>query len=270
MSTPKPLDRIGQRFPLFMAAAMALVALTALGGRTRAQGHPHPAERVPASAPARVASHAALHMVMTPRVPATAADSARAAGVARALRAALAPYADTAAAVRAGYVMFAPQLKQQRVYHFTSGWRAVQEGFRFDPARPTSLLYTKGSDGTFTLVGAMYTAPKRFTAEQLDARIPLGIARWHRHVNWCVPKRGASERWLERRDGMPVFGPESPIATADECNAVRGTFHANVFGWMVHANVLAGDDPGSIWGDEHAGHDMHDGLQAESPRIPRR
>lgn len=214
----------------------------------------------PARAQHEMADVSRLHMEMTPKRAATPSDSARAAEVAKALRAALLPFADTSAAVRAGYRMFAPQLKQQKVYHFTSNWRALQEAFRFDPAKPTSLLYRKEGDGHFVLVGAMYTAPRRFGVDKLDARVPLSVAQWHRHVNWCMPKRGETQRWMERKDGRPVFGPESPIATREACDAVGGNFREGVFGWMVHANVMAGDVPAAIWGDEHAGHDMHEGM----------
>jgi hypothetical protein len=133
----------------------------------------------------------------------------------------------------------------------------VQEAFRFNPARPTSLLYRKAPDGKLVLIGAMYTAPKRFGIDKLDARVPLSIARWHKHVNWCVPRRGATQRWLERQNGEPVFGPESPIATKEACDAVGGTFRESMFGWMLHANVFEGDDPATIWGDDHAKHDAH-------------
>jgi hypothetical protein len=156
--------------------------------------------------------------------------------------------------------MFAPQIKNQRVYHFTRGWNAVQEAFRFDPAKPTSLLYAKGADGALHLVGGMYTAPKRWGADKLDERIPLSVAHWHKHVNWCVPPRGQRARWLERANGAPVFGPASPIATKAACDAVGGTFYADPLGWMVHANVMTSSDPAVIWGDDHAGHDMHDGM----------
>ena len=213
------------------------------------------------TAPRGTPDNAHLHMEMTPLRRATAADSARAASVATTLRSSLTPFADTTAAVAAGYRMFAPELKEQKVYHFTRKWNAVQSVVRFDAAKPTSLLYRKSADGRFVLVGAMYTAPKQFGVDQLDARVPTSIARWHKHVNWCLPPRGARERWLERRDGQPVFGPESSIATKEACDAAGGTFHESVFGWMVHANVMAGDDPAVIWGDEHAGHDMQDGMK---------
>lgn len=205
--------------------------------------------------------NANLHLEMSPRLPVSPADSARAAHLTATIRAALTKYRDTTAAVADGYHMFLPGVKEQKVYHFTNNWRAVQEVFRFEPTRPTSLLYRKTADGRFVLVGAMYTAPKRFGLDKLDARVPLSVARWHKHVNWCVPRRGDTERWLERRDGAPLFGPESPIATKEACDLVGGRFHDTVFGWMLHAYVFEGDDPAVIWGDEHAGHDMHAGMR---------
>jgi len=234
------------------AIVLALVSVPLLGAAQVTAGDVDPAS---------------LHMVMTPVRPASAADVARADSITYALRGAIAKYRDTTAAVADGYKMFAPQIRQQKVYHFTNGWLSVQAAFRFDPKKPTSLLYKKDANGDFVLIGAMYTAPKRFTAEQLDSRVPLSVARWHKHVNWCIPPRGEIARWLERRDGHPVFGPESPIATKADCDAVRGVFHQSIFGWMVHANVFAGDDPKSIWGDEHAGHDMHEGMKMDGSGV---
>lgn len=97
----------------------------------------------------------------------------------------------------------------------------------------------------------MYAAPRRMRTGKLDGRVPLSIARWHKHVNWCLPPKGKSERWLEKKDGLPVFGPESPIATRSECEAVGGQFHANLFGWMIHANVFLGEDLGTVFGHDH-------------------
>lgn len=122
---------------------------------------------------------------------------------------------------------------------------------RFDPDRPTSLLYRPGADGKLELIGAMYTAPKRMGTDKLDERVPLSIARWHKHVNWCVPPLGKQERWLERRNAQPVFGPESPIARRRACRAVGGRFLANPMGWMIHANVFLGEDLATIWGHDH-------------------
>jgi hypothetical protein len=244
------------------AIAIALLFMLAVIGRAfvlRAQNHDH----APGMPMSHSAANADLHMEMSPLREATHADSATAASIAILLRAALAPYHDTTAAVKDGYVMFMPQVKEQKVYHFTNNWRAVQEAFRWDPTKPTSLLYKKAPDGQFILIGAMYTAPKRFGADKLDLRVPTSIARWHKHVNWCLPKKGAPDRWYERRDGQPVFGPESPIATKSACDGVDGVFHESIFGWMLHANVFVGDDPATIWGDEHAGQNMHAGMKMD-------
>ena len=193
------------------------------------------------------------YMQLTPERPVSASDSARAARVADELRRAIGKYRDVRVAEADGYRIFAPGMRQE-VYHFTSTWRSIRESFRFDPAQPSSLLYRKTPEGTFELVGAMYHAPKRLSLEQLDARVPISVARWHAHTNFCVPKRRDRERWLETKDGKPVFGPPGGIATREQCDAVDGKFHEQVFGWMVHAMVFARDDQAAIWGGEHSGH----------------
>jgi hypothetical protein len=254
----RPILNAARRSTVRRAVVLSIVALPALGALTRGVAR---AQSAGAADAAGAADNAALHLEMTPVRAPGPGDSARAAAVAAELRRAILEYRDTTAAVADGFRMFAPQIRNQKVYHFTRGLNAVQEAFRFDPAKPTSLLYTKGADGTLVLVGAMYTAPKRFGTDKLDERIPLSIARWHKHVNWCVPPRGKLERWLERANGQPVFGPESPIATREACDAVGGVFHESPLGWMVHANVMTSTDPAAIWGDEHAGHDMQAGMK---------
>ena len=195
-----------------------------------------------------------LHMEMTPMRPATHEDTARAFAVVSELRKAIEKYQDVSVAEADGFKMFLPNVKNQRVFHFTSSRNAFKEAFRFNPEEPTSLLYRRGPDGKMVLIGAMYTMPKRASLDQLDARIPLGIAQWHKHVNWCIPKRGDNARWMERRDGRPVFGPESVIATRAACDAVGGNFYPSPFGWMIHANVFSGETLGAIFGDEHMEH----------------
>lgn len=187
------------------------------------------------------------HLRLSPTRTPTAADSAKAAAIVADARVALAKYTDVRVAEREGYRMFAPGVKNQNVYHFTKLGAAIRERFRFDPAQPTSLLYKPNPDGSLRLVGAMYTAPKDATPDELNARIPLGIARWHLHTNMCVPRLGDRERWREIDHGLPVFGPASPIATRDACDAVDGRFLPVVFNWMVHANVYE-DEP---WAHSH-------------------
>jgi hypothetical protein len=195
--------------------------------------------------------HVIKNMELTPTRKATRDDSLRATRVAADLKRAIAKYQDTAVAVADGYKMFLPNLKNQKVYHFTNYGRAFKEAFRFNVEEPTSLLYKRGDNGTLTLVGAMYTVPQRASIDRLNDRVPLSIARWHKHVNWCLPKKGDEARWLETKNGRPQFGPESPVATKAACDAVGGEFHDNLFGWMLHANVYEGTDLGTIFGDDH-------------------
>jgi hypothetical protein len=191
------------------------------------------------------------HMELTPPRTATRDDSVRATKIAAELKQALAKYQDPAAAGADGYRMFLPNVKAQHVYHFTNNGRALLSTFHFDPTKPTSILYKRGTDGKLHLMGAMYTLGKNASLDRLNSRVPLGIARWHKHVNWCLPKKGDQARWSEQKNGAPVFGPESPIATKAECDAVHGDFHPSVFGWMLHANVYEGADLASIFADDH-------------------
>ncbi len=119
----------------------------------------------------------AKHMAYSSPRPLTAADSVRSAIVVNELRQAIAKYQDVKVAEADGYKMFAPQIKNQPQYHFTKGWNAIRNEWGFDPARPTSLLYKKDAEGEFHLIGAMYTASKRTSEDELDQRVPLSIAR---------------------------------------------------------------------------------------------
>jgi len=187
------------------------------------------------------------HMKLTAPRPLTAADSARGAALVAQMRAALARYRDVAAARADGFRQFLPGVAQP-VYHFTNRFNALREMFRFDPAKPTSLLYRKRPDGGFELVGAMYADRAGASEDALNDRIPLALARWHEHVNWCVPPLRGRERWTETKDSRPVFGPKSPIATPEACAAAGGRFLPRIFGWMVHVTLFSGDDPRVIWG----------------------
>ena len=239
-------------------AAVLLGALTFVAP-LRAQhdhhGHPSDSASMVGAADAvmsgPMSTEAKKHLMMSPTRRATREDSVRARELAATLKAALARYADTAAAVADGYRMFAPNLKRQKVYHFTNYGHAFMEGFRFEPEKPTSILYRRGANGQLELLGAMYTAPKRWDAEKLEERVPLSIGSWHKHVNWCTPRPREATRWLERANGKPVFGPESPIATREECDKVGGLFFANPMGWMIHLNVFGGDDLSSVFSHEH-------------------
>ena len=188
------------------------------------------------------------HMVMTPSRPLAPGDSARADSLLALMRRELTRFRNVDSAIAAGYRPLFPGVPQP-VYHFTNLFNALGERLRFDPAKPTSLLYRREASGAYVLVGAMYDDAPDTPLDELDRRVPLSIAHWHRHVNWCLPPRGAAERWREVKDGHPVFGPKSPIATAAACAGVGGRFVPHLFGWMVHINAFGGDDPHVMWGE---------------------
>lgn len=230
--------------------------LIAAGGASQAeaqQEHRHDAREAAAVDAAmggqRLHDVHRLHLELTPARAPSRADSVRAAELAVTARRAVEKYRDVRVAEADGFRVFAPG-GEQKVYHYTHWQNAVAEHFRFDPAKPTSLLYERGKDGGMVLVGVMYATGHRASLDELDVRVPLSIARWHRHVNLCVPRRSDRERWFETRDGLPLFGPMSPIATREACEQVGGRFLPNLFGWMVHANVFA-SDPADVWQQEH-------------------
>ena len=144
---------------------------------------------------------------------------------------------------------------RQPVYHYTSRRHGVRAAFDFDPARPTSLLYRDEGGGRLVLVGAMYTAPARVSMDELDRRVPLSVARWHQHVDICLPPRHQPSRWLETDIGRPRFGPAGTIDTREACDAAGGRFHERIYGWMVHADLVATPQgPRVSWAGKHEGH----------------
>ena len=234
--------------PLLRSTFVSVLLVAATTARASAQ-HSH-SDSAPVMSAVDMSAMAA-HMETTPTRKPTTADSLRANTIVNDLRVAIAKYRDVKVAEAEGFKMFAPQIRNQLVYHFTKNLWALENQFTFNAARPTSLLYRRDAHGNFVLVGAMYTAPKRYLVSDLDKRIPTSVAQWHKHVNWCLPKREEAARWTERQNGRPMFGPESPIATKTACDAVGGNFYPSLFGWMLHANVFAGDDLGTIFGDDH-------------------
>ncbi|HEY0970143.1 MAG TPA: hypothetical protein VGE02_04090 [Gemmatimonadales bacterium] len=241
---------------LIVAAAVLVSVPAPLAAQRAGHGsHDVPAvDPVGTTAHAQMAGHidASAHMRLTAARTPTGDDSARAARIERELLPVLARYADVRAAERDGYEMFAPEVRTQRVYHFTKRSHALRNSFGFDPARPTSLLYTRDEAGQLVLSGAMYTAPARADEDALDERVPLSIARWHLHTNVCVPGRSERARWAEREDGQMRFGPAGAIATEEACDAVGGRWRDHVFGWMVHANLVhTASGPRIEWIDDH-------------------
>jgi hypothetical protein len=170
-----------------------------------------------------------LHMAYTDLRPANDADKARAAVLVTDLQHSLAKYKDYQVAEADGFKPFHPEFKTP-VVHFTRNWNGLKAAFTFDPNEPTSLLYQRTPEGGYKLIGAMYTDRKGATVDQLNERVPLSVARWHRHINFCIPARGTDMKTAD----WTKFGFNGSIATKEACDAAGGRFFPQVFGWMVH------------------------------------
>ncbi|MGA6971706.1 MAG: hypothetical protein WBY93_08775 [Candidatus Binatus sp.] len=184
----------------------------------------------------------ALHMSFTALRPANEADNARAAALVSQLQHALAKYKDYHVAEADGFKPFHPEIKQQKVVHFTKSWYAIKAEFTFNPVEPTSLLYQRTPDGGYKLIGAMYTDRKGATLDELNERVPLSVARWHRHVNFCIPARGVNMKTAD----WTKYGPNGWIATKEACDLVGGRFFPQVFGWMAHVYPWE-TNPQQVW-----------------------
>jgi len=180
------------------------------------------------------------HMKMTASRPEAPGDGARAEKIVAQLKPAIEKYRDYHVALNEGFKIFMPNIPQEH-YHFTNYRNALEAQIAFDPTKPTSLLYKK-VEGEYQLEGAMFTAPKRLTEDQLNERIPLSIAHWHEHVNLCMPPKGVGMMQADWKQ----FGLRGSIATQDACDAAGGRWMPIVFNWMVHVYPYE-TDPAKVW-----------------------
>ncbi len=181
------------------------------------------------------------HMKMTALRPPNTADQQHANQIVRELRDAIEKYQDVSVAEQDGFKEFLPNVPSP-MKHFTSRRYAIEAQFRFNPDHPTSLLYEKHGD-SYKLIGAMYTAPKRYKENDLNKRVPLSVAQWHEHVNLCRAPKGEESQYFGPH---ARFGLNGSITTKDECEAAGGKFYPVVFNWMVHVYPFD-KNPADVW-----------------------
>lgn len=193
--------------PLIISFAMMALMLRAF---TMAQVAA--AQRVRSSLPVRVTTDNASYCCSSLKagLDTTAArlilpeDERRAMHVAEKARTVLERYKGHTLALADGYKMDLPG-NSGTICRFTNYWYSFKAGFDFDPEHPTSLLYEKTASGSYKLVGAMFTAPARFSEDQLNERIPLSVAKWHRHATfgWMTVvypfEKDLNAMWSEKR-----------------------------------------------------------------------
>lgn len=197
------------------------------------------------------------HMYLTRLRPKQPDDQQKADAIVEAARAAMEPYRDYRKALADGYKIFLPNIPQPQ-YHFTNYENGREAATHFDPLKPTSLLYTKTADGDYRLVGVMYTDRLTANEDELNERIPLSIARWHQHTNFCKAPAG---QWSGYFGPDAKFGLMGSIHTKDACDEAGGVFIPHVLGWMVHVYPYE-TDPRKVWSidDDSHGHDNMDQM----------
>jgi hypothetical protein len=221
--------------------------------------------RAPPASADEAMAHMAGHMYMTTLRPLKSGDREKADALVASAKAAMAPYQDYNKALADGYKIFLPNIPQPQ-YHFTQYEHALEARSHFDPSKPTSLLYTKSPDGGYTLVGAMYTARVDATEDEINERIPLSIAHWHQHINFC--KAPPDQKAAYFGPGAK-FGLLGSITTKEDCEAAGGQFYPHIFGWMVHVYPYE-KDPGKVWStdDDGHGHDNMDHSAMPGMKMP--
>jgi len=202
-------------------------------------------------------AHMSGHMYLTSLRPMQPGDKAKADAIVAAAKQAMAPYEDYRKALADGYHIFLPNIPQP-LYHFTSTANGLAAWTHFDPLKPTSLLYKKTPDG-YKLIGVMYTDRVNASEDEINDRIPLSIARWHQHINFCKAPEGQKAAYFGPN---AKFGLLGSIHTREDCEAAGGVFLPHLFGWMVHVYPNE-SEPSKIWSvDDHDGHDNmnHDAM----------
>ena len=171
------------------------------------------------------------HMQMSLKSTPAPEDDARAKEILAAATAVLSHYSDVNTATRDGYRPFFPSGKTGEEIHYTNYRYRRMEQKHIDYRHPGSILYKRTSEG-LKAVGVMYTAPADSTPQQLNARAPLSIATWHRHVDFCG---GAKNLPTAAQFGPNArFGPQGSIHTEEECSAAQGLWIPLVLEWMTH------------------------------------
>jgi len=170
------------------------------------------------------------HMCITPMRAKQPGDEEKAKAVVAEVKAAIEKYKDYKKALADGYQIANPKLEQPQ-YHFNNEANVRLAEGKFDPAKPSSLLYRRTPNQRYKLEGVMFTDRVDAPEEELNQRIPLSVARWHEHTNFCA---APANKVKEYHGDHPKFGMFGSIHTKEACEAEGGTFFPVMFTWMIH------------------------------------
>jgi hypothetical protein len=262
---PPPRRRLGRRGLVAAAVAVTVVAVGgavafAAGGdddppaTTAAPAHDagHDHDRLHTDAPAdaaagpdapgdrrRTAGHHHDHPALTPyaeRYAAATPDQQAAADeLQAAVAAAVAPYADEAAAVAAGYQVV--HGTEGRIAHYLN-LDAARDGRVLDPSRPEGLVYYEGGEGEPLLLGAFFVAPKAAAVPD-DAG---GIVVWHSHDPACTGFFATPEApCTDSRRMLHVWTADHVEITAPRLGRTVGVDIVDPFGAPFTASIARSD-----------------------------
>ncbi len=229
--SPQPCRRF---LPLALAAAaLALAAVPARAQQDKSMGAMPGMDMsgkggMAAMGPSMAAM--AGHMYVTPLRPRQPGDEEKAKAVVAQVRAAIERYRDYHKALADGFEIANPKVDQPQA-HFNNQANLQEAEHHFDPAKPSSLLYFKTPKQRYKLEGVMFTVPPDASEDELNARIPLSVVRWHKHTNFCAAPASRIQEYFGKH---PKFGMFGSINTAEACKAEGGAFFPVMFTWMIH------------------------------------
>ncbi|MBI5949712.1 MAG: hypothetical protein HY875_16360 [Chloroflexi bacterium] len=163
---------------------VAVVAGT--GGPPAATGdasHPHP-DAASATGDAMAEGNAHTHGT---EVPVTPEQLAAAAAFYARVETSAAKFEDIRVAMASGYIQITQDLEGIAA-HFAN-LKYNSDGNLLDPERPEILLYSKRLDGTWKLLGFMFTSEK---VTELPPSFFGPLDAWHRHENLCFTANAVS------------------------------------------------------------------------------
>jgi len=172
----------------------------------------------------------AHHMYVTPLRPKQPGDEEKVKTILDQVKGTIVRYQDYHVALADGFVIANPDVVQPQA-HFNNQANIEEAAHHFDPTRPSSLLYFKTKKQKYKLEGVMFTMPPTASEDELNARIPLSIVRWHEHVKFCAAPANRVQEYLGQH---PKFGMFGSIDTAEACKKEGGTFYPVIFTWMIH------------------------------------
>ena len=172
----------------------------------------------------------AHHMCITPMRPVQPGDEEKTKALIATVKASIEKYKDYKKALADGFVIGNPKVIQPQS-HFANNTFVRIADSQFDPTKPSALLYRRTPTERYKLEGVMFTDRLGASLDELNQRVPLSMARWHKHINFC----GApADKVKEYFGDHPKFGMFGSIYTKEACDAEGGKFFPEIFSWMVH------------------------------------